>query len=254
MRGIDRIIELLQCLHAARQALRIGELARRLNAPRSTIYEIVNRLIEAGILEAYDADGRVFFGRAVHFYAADYLGSHGLSRLAREEVVRLAEATGETAQYCMLDGNKYTVLHMQTGGRLFRVSSDIGVRVPIPWTASGRLLLDHMSRDEIGHFVPADDFILPNGRRIDPALFYEEVRRAREDGYCMTTGLVDGFASCIAVPVRDAEGIAGGCVCLVVMHDRPEAETKRLIDELREGAGRLSHYVRGSGTRFVRPS
>lgn len=252
-RGIDRAIELLECLHAARHSLRIGELARRLNAPRSTIYEIVNRLIGAGILETCDADGRVFFGRAVHFYAADYLGSHGLSRLAREEVVRLAETTGETAQYCTLDGNKYTVMHMQTGNRLFRVSSDIGVRVPIPWTASGRLLLDHMSRHEVECFVPAEDFVLPNGRRINAALFFEEVQQARRDGYCMTKGLLDGFASCIAAAVRDGDGVAGGCLCLVVMHDRPVEETTHLLDLLRQGAARLSSYVTGSGTRFTVP-
>lgn len=247
-RGIDRAIKLLECLHEARQPLRIGEIARLLGAPRSTVYELVNRFLQAAILEMYDADGRVFFGRTLHFYAADYLGSHGLSRLAREEVARVAETTGETAQFCMLHGNKYTVVHMQTGKKLFRISTAVGVAVPLPWTASGRLLLDHMALAEIKEFVPPDDFVLPNGKVINLADFYEELRHARQSGYCRTSGLVDDFADCLAVPVRDADNVARACICVVTMTRRKDDEIGHLVEILQNSAGRLSSYLKDSGS------
>ncbi|HTV68653.1 MAG TPA: IclR family transcriptional regulator [Rhizobiaceae bacterium] len=245
-KGIDRAIELLECLHSARQPLRIGEIASRLKAPRSTVYALVKRLLNAAILETYDDDGRVFFGRAVHLYAADFLEVHGLSRRAREEVTSIAERTGETAQFCVLYGNKYTVSDMQTGRKIFKISTEIGVRVPIPWTASGRLLLDHMSQEEVERFVPAEDFVLPDGTRIDPERFYSELRRARHDGYCATTGLVDESTHCIAAPVRNANGVAVACVC-VVTAGRLNGERKQsLVRVLQESAARLSSYVTGS--------
>ena len=43
-------------------------------------------------------------------------------RSGRDEVIRLAEITGETAQLCILLGNKYTVAYMQPGSRLFRMN------------------------------------------------------------------------------------------------------------------------------------
>ena len=245
-RGIDRAIDLLECLRAAGQPLRIGEIARRLHAPRSTVYELVNRFLETAILETYDEDGRVFFGRTLYFYAAGYLGANRLSRLAREEVLAIAEQTGETAQFCMLHGNKYTVVHMQTGTKIFRISTDVGVTVPIPWTASGRLLLDHMTREEVEHFVPPEDFTLPSGEEIDRTVFYDELCRARSDGYCITTGLVDDFTHCIAVPVRRADGVAVACLCVVIVGQRDEPETMRLLDVLRRSAARLSAYVAGA--------
>src|ERR1700743_942862 len=75
-RSIDRAIQLFECLHAARRPLAVGEVARRLQAPRSTIYDIVNRFTAAGILEVSDLDGRVYFGTALYFYAVDYLGAN----------------------------------------------------------------------------------------------------------------------------------------------------------------------------------
>jgi DNA-binding IclR family transcriptional regulator len=244
-RGIDRAIDLLDCLHAAGHPLRIAEIARRLKAPRSTVYELVNRFLETAILETYGAGGCVFFGRTLHFYAADYLAANGLSRLARDEVIALAEKTGETAQFCMRHGNKYSVVHMQTGTRMFRISTAIGVAVPIPWTASGRLMLDHMTREEIERFVPPEDFVLPSGQPIDIARFYSEVCRARNDGYCITSGLVDDFTHCIATAVRGADGVAAACLCVVIIGERDEAETMRLVNILRQSAARLSAHIGG---------
>ena len=64
-RGLDRAVEIFQLLHAVRKPIPIGEIARRLKAPRSTIYEIVNLFLAADILE-YTGDGsEVFFGRAI---------------------------------------------------------------------------------------------------------------------------------------------------------------------------------------------
>lgn len=132
--------------------------------------------------KCFNESGCLFFGRALHFYATDYLGANGFSRLGRDEVVAIAEQTGETAQLCMLRGNKYTVVHMQTGKMMFRISTAVGVAVPIPWTASGRLLLDHMTREEVERFVPPEDFTLPSGERIDKTRFYSELCRGRSDG------------------------------------------------------------------------
>ena len=89
-RGLDRAVEIFQLLHAVRKPIPIGEIARRLKAPRSTIYEIVNLFLAADILE-YAGDGsEVFFGRAIYLYANDYFATHALLRLGQEEVRRLA--------------------------------------------------------------------------------------------------------------------------------------------------------------------
>ena len=79
-------------------------------------------------------------------------------------LVRLAEETRETAQMCLLEGNKYTVAMMREGVRPFRISSSVGELVPIPWTASGRLLVSHLRDREILDSIPEEDFIFPNGR------------------------------------------------------------------------------------------
>ena len=153
-RGLDRAVEIFQLLHAVRKPIAVGEIARRLKAPRSTIYEIVNLFLAAEILEYAGDSSEVYFGRAIYLYAHDYFATHALVRNGQEEVRRLAALTGETCQFCMPVGNKYAVVSMQNSARLFRIGSDIGVLVPIPWTASGRLFVAHMTPAELTAFIP----------------------------------------------------------------------------------------------------
>jgi DNA-binding IclR family transcriptional regulator len=232
-RGIDRVIEVLEFFRATRQPATIGEIARRLDAPRSSLYEIVNSLTAVGILESIDLQGRIYLGSAVYFYADAYLASQPLVRKGRDEVIRLAEATGETAQLCMLVGNKYAVAYMQPGARLFRISSETGVLVPIPWTASGRVLLGNMTKEQILDFIPSDDFRLPDGRMIAIPDFVRDIQVAHGQGYAVTSALADQFTCCLAVPVLDrATNQPVATLCFVVPVHTPEDRRAELLSLL----------------------
>jgi DNA-binding IclR family transcriptional regulator len=229
-RSLDRMLALLAFLHTHGKPLSTGDLARLLDAPRSSTYELVRRLVEAGLLEQGNADGNVFFGKAMYFYGMDFVREHDLVGRARKEVDRLARETGETSQLCMLQGRHYTVVHMAPGARPFRISSDIGTQVPLPWTASGRLLLGHLSGPEIGALVAPGDLVMPNGDTIAMNDFIASVGQAKARGYCITSGLVDAFTHCIAAPIFGPEGHVAATLCFVV----PVDTSGERCDELRD--------------------
>ncbi|MBN9022471.1 MAG: IclR family transcriptional regulator, partial [Rhizobiales bacterium] len=173
-RGLERAFDILGFLRERGEPLRPYEIAMGLGAPKSTAYELINLMLDAGILETADKEGRVFLGRRLYFLGIAYERRFDITRECRRYLDHLAEVTRETSQLCMLYGNKYTVAMMHEGRRPFRISSDVGEPVPIPWAASGRLLGSHMSDVEILDFIPPGDFVLPTGRRLDPARFLDE--------------------------------------------------------------------------------
>ncbi len=239
-RGIDRVIALMEHLHRRRAPTRIADIARETGTPRSTVYELVNTLIDARWLELREEDGVVYFGPAMHYYGSDYLDSIDLIRKARIEVSHLSEKMGETSQFCTLGGDKYLVVLNEPGRRMFRISSEIGIKVPIPWTASGRLLVDHMSAEEIRAFIPAEDFVLPNGRKISEAEFLHDIAQAHTLGFARTTALVDRFTTCLAAPVRDAAGRCMATICFVIPMDTDDDAQDAMIALLKESAANLS--------------
>jgi DNA-binding IclR family transcriptional regulator len=238
--GIDRAIELLDTLLRLHAPTKIGEIARTMGAPRSTIYAIVNRLVEADILESVGDDGYVYFGKALHLYGRAYAEANPLHRRCREMLDKLAAEESATAQLCALRGHKYVVVDTRDGSGLFRITTDVGVEVPLPWTASGRLLLDHMEPEKIRAFIPGEDYRLPDGRRLDVDEFIRDVARAREEGRCETTALSDPFTTCLAAPIRDRRGVAIATLCFVIPADSARGRKRALLDRLVEAANELS--------------
>jgi DNA-binding IclR family transcriptional regulator len=238
-RGVDRVVEIMKQLHLARRPLTMRELIEATGAPRSSVYELVTILSEAGWLETA-ANGSVFFGREMHYYGADYAVHNDLISRAHQAILTLVRNFDETAQLCMLEGNKYTVVLSENSSRPFNISSDIGVKVPIPWTASGRLLLGHMDADAIRALIPEEDFVLDNGKRVSFEDFFDDVRRAAEQGYCCTTGLSHIFRYCMAAPVRDRSGLAVAALCFMTSRDTDSEKRDLMLQALMQAAKTLS--------------
>ena len=152
----------------------------------------------------------------------------------------LSRETGETSELCMLQSGRYTIIHSSPGTRPFRISSATGLQIPLPWTASGRLLLAGLDRSRIEAMVTEDDLVLPDGRKIELDDFIDDIARARVTGYCVTSGLVDAYTKCLAAPVFSAPGKVEATMCLVVPIDTSDARTDELVALLRERAARLS--------------
>ncbi|MDR7003458.1 IclR family transcriptional regulator [Paraburkholderia strydomiana] len=239
-RGVERVIDIFRKLHQAQRPMTMRELIEATGSPRSSIYELVAILTEVGWLET-SADGNVFFGREMHYYGSDYATHNDLISRAHQSILALVRKYDETTQLCMLEGNKYSVVLSENSARPFNISSDIGVRVPIPWTATGRLLLGHMSADAIRTLIPADDFVLDNGVRIDFDEFMRDVQNAKTLGYCCTEGLSNAFRLCMAAPVRDRAGIPIAALCFMTGRDTDPDRRQSMLEDLLQSAQALSH-------------
>ncbi|WP_233847090.1 IclR family transcriptional regulator [Paraburkholderia sp. HD33-4] len=238
-RGVDRVIAIFRQLHIAQRPLTMRELIEATGAPRSSIYELVAILAEVGWLETA-ADGSVFFGREMHYYGSDYATHNDLISRAHQSILALVRKYDETTQLCMLEGNKYAVVLSEHSARPFNISSDIGVRVPIPWTATGRLLLGHLNADEIRALIPAEDFILDNGVSIGFDEFLKDVQVAKEQGYCCTEGLSNAFRLCMAAPIRDRAGLPIAALCFMTGRDTSPDRRGAMLDDVLQSAKALS--------------
>jgi DNA-binding IclR family transcriptional regulator len=211
------------------------------------ILELVHTLAQAGMLDVSPTTGEVFFGLSMHFYGAAFVNQNPVISVGIEEVTRLGRATGETTELCTLIGSRYAIIHSVPGNSLIRLKTAAGYKLPIPWTASGRLLVAHMSFDEVMALIPPEDFALPNGTTLSPEQFYEEVRSADAEGICVTSGILDNFTKCVAVPIRSVGGRNVATMCFVLPQGLEKVREDELISTLRESQRRLSQYPAAFG-------
>lgn len=240
-RGLDRAFDILDFLRQCRRPMRPNEIASGIEAPRSSVYQLVNLMLRQGVLDYSGPEGRVYLGRKLYFLGVAYADHFDFMRECDTVLAWLAEATRETAQMCMLDGNKYTVARMKEGARTFRLSSTIGEAIAIPWTASGRLLVGHLQDDAILALIPPEDFRLPNGEYLAPDLFIREVREAKRRGYYTFDSITDTFTHCFAVPVYGEDGGCFATLCLVAPRIDAVQNHAAYLEALLKAAAGLSH-------------
>lgn len=243
-RGLDRAFEILDFFRVQRKPMRPNEIAAHIGAPRSSVYELVNLLLKHGALEYRGDDGQVFLGRKLYFLYSAYAEQFDPMRECESSLLRITEATRETSQLCMLDGNKYTVALMKEGIRPFRISSNVGEALPIPWTASGRLLVSHMSDQEIRDFIPPEDFKLPNGAWLKPGIFIQQVREASAAGYFTFDSIVDSFTHCFAAPVYQKDSKCFATLCLVAPKDDGTRNKEEYLRSLMDVANDLTQRLK----------
>jgi len=243
-RGLDRAFDILDYLKEHGAPLRPNEIAKGIDSPKSTVYELVASLLERRMLEPVGAEGHVYLGRQLYFLGQAHLRHFDFTREAQVSLHDIVRQTRETAQMCLLNGRKYTVALMQEGERHFRISSNIGENAPIPWTASGRLLLAHLSDQAIAELIDDDDFILPGGQRLPMATFLGEIRKAGEEGFFSFDSVADTFTHCFAAPVKDNQGVCIATLCIVAPREDAKnhysAYRQVLIDSANGLARRLN--------------
>ena len=239
-RGIDRVLKLFAYLNSCGRPVRVAELPKALGAPRSTTYEIVRVLTESGLLEVSGDDNKVYFGRMMYLYGISYFRENDLIRRGSSEVEALSARTGESSELCMLNRNRQAIIHTNPGSRPMRISSEVGSQIPIPWTASGLLLLSHLSPAEIRDLIQPEDLVLPDGRLVEIDDFIAECIAARGKNIIVTRGLINSFSQCLAAPIRGVNGQVQATICFVLPIDVTDEQRTVLQDSLIASAGRLS--------------
>jgi DNA-binding IclR family transcriptional regulator len=237
--GIDRAIQVMDVLTEQQTPMSAYELAKSINAPVSTIYRIVDDLVDRDMLSRID-DKRIWLGPRLMRYGLVYRSHLDMFSEAKRKMQELCKRTGETVQVCARDEGSMVVIAMAEGEGHFRVTSDVGTRVPLNWTASGRLLLGHLAAaDRIAAFKTSARPSATGVADTDPHVLAGQSRQEFLDRLALQMGNSEYSVACIAAPIRDAEG---ACVCTmsVVL---PEQKAHERLSELTFEVQRTAELV-----------
>jgi DNA-binding IclR family transcriptional regulator len=236
--SVTRVIRILEALGASPGPMSLADLARALDAPKSSLAALLRGLAEEGFVVAVEGAWRLGPG-AFGLSSALLEARRRLqsSDLVRDGMRRLAERCGETVLFGVRDedGETLTYVDVIESHKTVRFIVPVGDRRPLYSTAGGRMLLACDPEDALRRYL----------ERLKPEPFTtqtetskrglaEAIAAARESGVAQTVDQASEGVTGTAAPIRDAAGTVVGALIVAApslrLADRL-AELKRLVRE-----------------------
>lgn len=241
--GIDRVLQVLDHLQATGKPATAYDIARSVGAPVSTIYITIEDLVQKRVLARTNGNN-VWLGPRLFHYGLAYARSSDLIAIATEEMHILAAKIGETIQICGRDGHHMVVLAMAEGAGHFHVTSRVGTRVPLNWTASGRLLCAHMPRTEMVALF--QDAVQPSrtGRAVtDAEALADATCIAVRDRISVQVGESDFSVACVAAPILDQGGACVATISIVLPEEKVERDCSHFVSHVQASGRRIEERL-----------
>lgn len=202
--AITRALAVLHCFTGTDPELGITEIARRLALTPSTVHRIVRALTAAGYLEQNVESEQYHLGRAAVLLGQVAQRAIGLDQV-RVVLKDVAERTGESVNFVVLDGDAGVVtLRIDTKHSL-RFDQPVGTRVGLHCSASGKCLLAlHPDGEALLERLPLPR--LTKHTIASRRTLARELAQIRERGYSLDEQETQLGIRCIAAPVVDEAG------------------------------------------------
>jgi len=136
---LSRATAILRALRADNRGSSLGQLAERVDLPRSTVQRIVNALVDEGMMVSGNKAGGYRLGPEILSLANAM--RKDIAQDLHELLESLAAETGETVDLALMRGNNMVFVDQVVGTQRLRTVSSIGEAFPMTVTANGKAAL-----------------------------------------------------------------------------------------------------------------
>jgi DNA-binding IclR family transcriptional regulator len=218
-----------------------GQLAEEVDHPFSTVYRLLNTLVDTGFATYSPRDKRYRLGLRVYQLGQRVSHQRGFGGTALPILTGLTERTGESSVLAVLDGDQHLTIH-KVDGPQFRTTTDPGDRGPLHTVAAGKVLLAFADDDTRRRLLDHLDLTPRTEHSVtDRDELRRQVERIRVQGWAAQSEENDIGMVGIAVPVLSSSGRLIAAVTLAAPLFRHGVEDlKAYLPQMQEAAADLA--------------
>ncbi len=212
IQALDRGLSILELMADGEGELRVTDIARELGVHKSTASRLLSTLQRHGVVEQNPDSERFRLGHGLVRLAGAVLAELDLVRASRPQLQELAEATGETVNLAVLQGDRVVNIDQIASSSQVVNVNWTGKQTPLHCTSNGKVLLAELPEADRRRILarPLPRF---TPRTITDARVLErQLMRIKEDGWAFTLEELEIGLNAVAAPVRAAGGRVVGAV------------------------------------------
>jgi len=239
LKTIQRAAEIMDLL-SNKECSGVADLSRRMDLPKSTVHDYLRTLQTLGFV--VNEDGTYRLGFRLLELGGEVKYRNRLYHVARPEIERLAETTGELSSVNVEEAGRFVILHTEQGDESLQLGIYPGLAIPIHTHAAGKVMLAGFSPEKVDGIVA--DRGLP--KQTDDTIsdrdeLLTELDRIREQGYAVDSNEQVVGMGVVAAPVTVEKRVIGS-IGIVCPTDRLEDDDFRreLVREVQKSANIVS--------------
>lgn len=219
-KGVPALIRgsrVLDAVVASDQPLTVSDLARKLSLPKSTVHGLCGTLVDLGLLSRRSGNS-FLIGPHVMRWANAFLAQTDLTAEFSSLWDSLTVLSDETITLSVLDGSEVVYIACRNSSSSLGITFRIGMRLPAPFTATGKAILSTMSDAQVrkllaGHWP--QPLTSRSVKNIESLM--SELTDCRRRGFSIDDGQTRDGMYCFGTAVRDSSNqvVAGVAVSLL---------------------------------------
>jgi DNA-binding IclR family transcriptional regulator len=218
----DATLRILRLMSQQRGPVAAATIARTLDLPRSTVYQLLVALTEHGFVIPLPELKKYGLGVAAFELSSGFNRQQPLTRVGAPVLARLVDELGLSGHLTVLLGRDVVYLVEERAPHGPYLVTDVGVRLPAHLTASGLAMLAWLPPAQVRALYPdRSAFTTRTGSGVSAYReLTAELRAVRERGYAVENSSVTEGLRSIAVAVPDHVGWPAASVAVTFPADR----------------------------------
>lgn len=244
-----RCFQVLELLAEEPFELSISDISAILSMPRASAHRLCTTLIEAGFVERTAASKRYRLTPKPLWVGSGYVRHSAIYRAAFFPMQALVKQIPAPAQLGVLFEDEVLIIYSLGSTESTDAFADVGLRRALHATASGKLFLADMPRDQVKQMMARGVTRYTEHTTVSFARMEEDLNQITARGYAVNDEeLLPGYVS-LAAPVYDASHHTVAAISITLPADRAHAEkdaayTGPLCDAARKTSLLMGHNQR----------
>ncbi|MGK0722336.1 IclR family transcriptional regulator [Leucobacter sp. W1478] len=199
VQSVERAFDVLEALAQAERELTVAEVAAATHLAAPTAHRLLRTLVSRGYVQQAASRGYTLGSGLIH------LGKRAtpeLATLAQGVLADLEEASEETANLAVLDGDLVAYIAQMPSRHRMRMFTEVGRRVLPHASGVGKAILSTLPDTRVREIVARTGLprYTPSTLVTDVALL-ADLRESRRRGFAVDDGEQEVGVRCIAVPI-----------------------------------------------------
>ena len=242
IKSANRVIEILELLASCDNGMKHKKIAEELNIPKGSLTKLLTNRVDRAYLTS-DSEKKTYkLGSRVLTLANSYISNLDIAQAARPIIRHLVAKTDESSCLTILDRNSALLIYRKYGNQPMSLRLEIGARIPLYATASGKAMFAFLSKQEIDNYLSSVELRpFTHSTITDPAILLREFELIRSERMAYSQEEQFEGLSAIAAPIFRWNGSVIASISVLYLSIRSKSVNMAAVKSaLREASDELS--------------